>query len=308
MSVSIDEAFRKLAELPASGLGSEEDVKIKIVLPMLRALGYDDADFNYEARTGRGYVDVVVERFPVGIVVETKAPRTRLDNHLEQLESYLFRKHSHDRTATLAILTDGDSFRVYGVTEAFRSGALAKYQIASFKRSEIGNPDVKDRLSALLERERNEKGTIPAVITTSQQEAHSKQERLQAIDKELLTLSTERERIGAREAELKAEKASLVGFAPPQPLPSGACVHGPVATEDLTRVSSPHILRLLSERGAHSRQTAVKRTLLDEVLIGKVDGVRTQQEVSFGIIELKRVGKADYDKRKNGPIKAVWLI
>ena len=303
MSISIDEAFRRLAELPASGLGSEEDVKIKIVLPMLRALGYDDADFNYEARTGRGYVDIVVERFPVGIVVETKSPRTRLDNHIEQLESYLFRKHRHDRTATLAILTDGDSFRVSGVTEAFRSGALAQYQIASFKRSEIGNPDAQDRLSALLGRESNEQGTIPGVITAYQQEAHGKRERLQAIDEELLTLAVERERIGAREVELKAERASLVECAPPQP-PSG----GPVAFKDLTRVSSPHILRLLSERGAHSRQTAVRRTWLDEVLIGKVDGVRTDQEVSFGLIELKKVGKVDYEKPKNGPIKAVWLI
>jgi hypothetical protein len=43
---------------------SEEDVKNKVVLPILRSLGYDDGDFNYERRTGRGYVDVVVEHYP----------------------------------------------------------------------------------------------------------------------------------------------------------------------------------------------------------------------------------------------------
>ena len=95
--------LKRIAEMPAGALVSEEDVKNKVVLPLLKALGYDDADFNYERRTGRGYVDVVVERFPVGIVVEAKAPRTRLDNYRDQLEAYVFHKHGRDRV-TVAVL------------------------------------------------------------------------------------------------------------------------------------------------------------------------------------------------------------
>ena len=86
-------ALKRLVEMSSKDLGSEEDVKIKVVLPILRALGYDDGDFKYEGRTGRGYVDVVVERYPTGIVVELKAPRKKLDNYLEQLETYIFHKH-----------------------------------------------------------------------------------------------------------------------------------------------------------------------------------------------------------------------
>jgi hypothetical protein len=70
--------FHRIANLPQEKFVSEEDVKTKIILPILHALGYEDADFNFEARTGRGYVDIVVEHFPVGIVVETKAPRTSM--------------------------------------------------------------------------------------------------------------------------------------------------------------------------------------------------------------------------------------
>lgn len=297
-----DEAFRRIAELPASGLRSEEDVKIKIVLPLLRTLGYDDADFNYEARTGRGYVDITVDKFPVGIVVETKSPRTRLDDYLEQLEFYLFRKHSHDRAATIAILTDGDIFRIYGVTDAFRANTLAKYQIDTFKRSEICNPDVKERITTLLDRVNNEKGMIPDIIIAYQQESREKKGRLQEIDKELIALSAERERIEAREAELKVERATLVGTAQP---PKAPIV---INTGNFSRVSSPHILRLLAERKANSRQTAVQRTWLDEKLVGKVSGIETHQEVSFGIIELKKIGKVDYDKPKSGSIRTVWLI
>jgi hypothetical protein len=89
---------------------SDEDVKNKVVLSMLKALGYATA-LQYERRTSRGYVDVV-EHFPVGIVVETKAPRPRLENHIDQLESYVFHKHSRDR-ATIAILTNGNIFNIF---------------------------------------------------------------------------------------------------------------------------------------------------------------------------------------------------
>jgi predicted type IV restriction endonuclease len=40
------DAFTRIANVPLDRLASEEDVKIMIVLPLLRALGYEDADFN----------------------------------------------------------------------------------------------------------------------------------------------------------------------------------------------------------------------------------------------------------------------
>src|ERR1700735_5265162 len=97
-SERVSEELKRVADLSATSLVSEEDVKNKVVLPMLRALGYDDSDFNYERRTGRGYVDIVVEHFPSGIVVEAKAPRTPLDQYKQQLETYVFHKHGQDRT------------------------------------------------------------------------------------------------------------------------------------------------------------------------------------------------------------------
>src|SRR6266700_149957 len=126
------EALRRVGDLPSNSLSSEEDVKIKVVLPMLRALGYEDADFNYEARTGQGYVDVIVERHPTGIVVEAKAPRKKLDQqHEAQLETYVFHKHGRDR-ATVAILTNGESFSIYSVTGALYKGSLGNHRIMSF--------------------------------------------------------------------------------------------------------------------------------------------------------------------------------
>jgi hypothetical protein len=66
-------ALKRVADLPATGLVNEEDVKNKVVLPVLRALAYKDADFNYERRTGRGFVDIDVDQFPTGAVITESA-------------------------------------------------------------------------------------------------------------------------------------------------------------------------------------------------------------------------------------------
>src|SRR4051794_3330418 len=90
-------AVKRIVEMSSGELVSEEDVKIKVVLPILRALGYDDNDFKFEGRTGRGYVDMVVEHYPTGIIVEAKAPKKNLDNYLKQVETYVLQKQRRNK-------------------------------------------------------------------------------------------------------------------------------------------------------------------------------------------------------------------
>lgn len=301
MHMSLEEAFHKIAELSTSEMRSEEDVKIKIVLPFLRALGYNDGDFSYEAKTGRGYVDIVVDRFPTGIIVETKSPGTKLENYVHQLELYVFKKHDHSRLATVAILTDGNIFQIFGLTEALRSGTLARYQLLNVRRSDLKDPQIAHKISELLDADRNRSGAIPDSIALYQKENREKQQRIEAIDEELRTLARDRERIQAREAELQQERARLLGA-------SKTTNPGPrESSSKLSRVSSPHILRLLRERGAVSKQTAVQRSWLDDQLIGKIDRIPTKQEVSWGLIELKQKSLIDYEKQR-GAIDSVWLV
>ncbi|HEV2200461.1 MAG TPA: hypothetical protein VGR73_11630 [Bryobacteraceae bacterium] len=298
---TVDNALKRIADLPASGLVSEEDVKNKVVLPMLRAIGYDDADFNYERRTGRGYVDVVVDQFPTGIVVEAKAPRTRLDRHIEQLENYVFHKHGRDR-ATIAILTDGETFNIYGVTEALVKGELESFRILSFQRSTLSTPTLAAQVRELLAKENNEKRKIPEAISTQRK----KQDRLGPIETELRDLNTERERIDARIQELHAEQASILGSAPraPQAAIPGRDSRTSDKEGDWSHAATPHILRLLKERGAISKATAIDRKWLDSQLINKMERVNNHSAVSFGLIELEKKGVADYE---GDPIRKVWL-
>jgi hypothetical protein len=190
-SERVREELKRVADLPATSLVSEEDVKNKVVLPMLRALGYDDSDFNYERRTGRGYVDIVVERFPSGIVVEAKAPRTPLDQYKQQLEAYVFHKHGQERT-TLAVLTDGERFNLYGVTGPLWKGGLDNHLVLSFKRADLKNRIFAGELNQLGGRESNQKGAIQEAIESYRQ---NRKKRFEQIHAELTKLKDERQRI-----------------------------------------------------------------------------------------------------------------
>ncbi len=281
---------------------SEEDVKNKIVLPMLRALGYSDADFNYERRTGRGYVDIVVEHYPTGIVVETKVPRKRLENHIDQLESYVFQKHGRDR-ATLALLTDGEFFQVFGVTSALYRGTLADHLLHTFRRSQLADPTIVSKLGSLLSASQNKAGGIPQAVDELRQELGSSRERLREIEVELQSLTEERDRIDGRIRELQTLRSSIFG----PPTATSPNMSMPTAAGDLPSYPAiPHILRVFQERKATSKSSAADRSELDAALVGKVPGIAGHAALSWGLIELKKAGKIDYEKR-GGKMRQVWL-
>ncbi len=288
---AIETEFNRIANLPKEQFVSEEDVKAKIILPILRALGYEEADFNFENRTGRGYVDIVVKHFPVGIVVETKAPGKNLENFIDRLEEYVFQKHTRGQ-ATIAMLTDGELFRVYGVgvTEDLRRGSLPDYQIAEFTRSQLADSVFVKRMIELLSKEQNKVGAINEVIADRRRERSNMDERLQAIDSERKSLLSERDRINSRLQELETQRASIQG----KPVPEVTNVEGvKVSLSDLPKYPAiPHILRILNDRGAFSKDNAVKRKDFTDLLVGKVDGVKTDEAVRWGLIKPRDAAKA----------------
>ena len=299
-------SLARVAQVPASGLVSEEDVKNKVVLPLLKALGYSDYDFSYEGRTGRGYVDISVEHYPSSIVVETKAPRTRLENYRAQLEAYVFHKHREGRI-TLGILTDGHKFHIYGVTGPLFKDSLASHHILSFSLSELASASMNDKLRPLLSKQSNQDGLIHDVIA-----GYAKnRERVKSLDDELHSLRIERDRIDGRIREIDIERKALTGlsFEPSELIDPRPKAYVSSSTE-YTRMASPHILRLLSDRGAVSKDRGVHRNWLDDQLINKVEGVNNNQAVSFGIIELRRVGKIAHNGGDGSgrPISEVWLL
>jgi len=75
-----------------------------------------------------------------------------------------------------------------------------------------------------------------------------------------------------------------------------------------SHAASEHIYRLLKEEGANSKGNAVARRWFDERLINKVEDINNKQTVSWGLIELKERGLADYEGGNGRPIRTVWLV
>jgi type I restriction-modification system DNA methylase subunit/predicted type IV restriction endonuclease len=99
-----------------SGEKVEENVKIKLTLPLLQLLGYDvqkDMDFEHHVRNKRADIALMFEGKPK-LIVETKDLDEGLDNHIDQALDYAFKKG-----VDWVVLTNGVEIRLY---KSFISG------------------------------------------------------------------------------------------------------------------------------------------------------------------------------------------
>ena len=112
-----------LVQCASSGIYSEEEVKVKCVLPYLEKIGYEKENLQLDrpVKIGRGltvYPDIVVlvDEEPA-MVVETKRPGESLVNYVNQVISY-----SRLVQAPIAVLTNGFKTEVYNAFEAVSIG------------------------------------------------------------------------------------------------------------------------------------------------------------------------------------------
>lgn len=90
--------------------GVEENVKIKIVLPLLEALGYNpetDMDFEHYVENKRADIALLVNKKPK-VIVECKSLEKDLDGAISQAISYAIKQQT-----PYVLLTNGKEFRLY---------------------------------------------------------------------------------------------------------------------------------------------------------------------------------------------------
>ena len=90
--------------------GVEENVKIKIVLPLLQSLGFNpakDMDFEHFVENKRADIAILIDGKPK-IVVECKSPEKNLDDAISQALNYAIKQQ-----IPYILLTNGIEFRLY---------------------------------------------------------------------------------------------------------------------------------------------------------------------------------------------------
>lgn len=90
--------------------GVEENVKIKIVLPLLQSLGFNpakDMDFEHFVENKRADIAILINGKPK-IVVECKSPEKNLDDAISQALNYAIKQQ-----IPYILLTNGIEFRLY---------------------------------------------------------------------------------------------------------------------------------------------------------------------------------------------------
>lgn len=135
--------IKRLNELAALDLSnliqSENNVKYKIVIPMLQSFGHQHLDMEHAAQGSR--IDINIGN---KIIVETKALGQNLDMHVQQLSDYCGRERP-----VLSILTNGRNFRIYSPLWRFQR-TFSETLIYSFDIRDFGNDQLLNRLDKIL--------------------------------------------------------------------------------------------------------------------------------------------------------------
>ena len=171
------QALERIARLGEKQVGpAEEDVKQKIVVPLLEILGHsrEDLDFERRTRTG-GRIDIVIKNVPhdCKVIIDTKNYAEQLRDYIEQIKQYTF-----DENALLAVLVNGTEFRVYS---QLRGVAFERSLLYLIGRNEIGTESAWQVLSGLLGKAALRDGSVFETLGKREREikeAMSSEERL----------------------------------------------------------------------------------------------------------------------------------
>jgi hypothetical protein len=214
--MEIEQVIERITKLRQSDIGpTEENVKQKVIVPLLELLGHKREDLEFEYRTRRGgKIDIFIKNVPADckVIVDTKNYNENLSDYVEQIKEYTF-----DEAALLTIIANGTEIRIYS---PLRGVAFERSLLYSLKRQDLGEESAWKILSDLLhndnlqnrnvlkkldERERE----IKDAMTNEERIRKEYDSKIEGIDSDIETkeeeieqLKTEREKLG-KEAKAK---------------------------------------------------------------------------------------------------------
>lgn len=150
MTIEMKSLIEKIVNLKEKDVGqTEENVKQKIVVPLLELLGHkrEDLEFEYRTKSGQGKIDIFIRNVPADckVLIDTKNYTEDLNDHIEQIKEYTFVE-----AALLAVIANGTEIRIYS---PLRGVAFERSLLYSLKRQDLDKESVWAKLSDLLHKD-----------------------------------------------------------------------------------------------------------------------------------------------------------
>lgn len=176
MNENVKRELRRIASLSPDRVGDkEENVKLKIIVPILECLGHSRHDLEFEYGRGKE-IDIFIKGLPRDstVIIETKRYDADLNPYLNQLENY-----AREVNAVLAVIANGEEIRFY--SPYMRGYKFEESLIYSIKRRELKNPSKMKILENLLSRKNLRTGKAARFIDKRELEIKKKHREIQKL-------------------------------------------------------------------------------------------------------------------------------
>ncbi len=143
--IKVDDVSR-IVRLSEKEVGAtEENVKQKIMVPLLEILGHrrQDLEFEYTTRTG-GRIDIFIKNVPIDckVLIDTKNYSENLANYVDQIKEYTF-----SESALISILVNGTDIWIYS---PLRGVSFERSMLYSIRRENLSKEPELQILDNLL--------------------------------------------------------------------------------------------------------------------------------------------------------------
>lgn len=173
----LKKCIEQIAKLTREEIGrSEENVKQKIVVPLLECLGHHRNQLDFECGSGSKRIDIIIRELPIDckVIIDTKNYDEDLSVHLEQIGLYAFQEG-----AILALIINGEEIRIYD--PFFRGFSFRDSLLYSLRRDELANDKNVEILYKLLLRGSLETKKVKDCIVAREQEIMSAYSQIEKI-------------------------------------------------------------------------------------------------------------------------------
>ncbi|MBU4377145.1 MAG: type I restriction enzyme HsdR N-terminal domain-containing protein [Candidatus Omnitrophica bacterium] len=146
MEKLLKEKLERIVRLRENEVGfKEENVKFKVIIPLLELLGHkkENLDLEYGTKEGKE-IDIFVKGLPKDckVLIDAKNYTEDLRDHIEQIKGYTF-----SEAALITVIANGTEIRIYS---PLRGVEFERSILYSIKRENLAEDSIWDGLSSLL--------------------------------------------------------------------------------------------------------------------------------------------------------------